>query len=116
MVRLRTITAYKSWERTVAAESNKVRHPSTLESTLHRNIYIGIRNKNGLYVVHGYHNTPAIINHRTVANKPRGLQAARKLRNSRRDNRWVCFALGLPCIHISLTLFTNCGGTLILRI
>lgn len=27
----------------------------------------------------------------SLANKPRGLQAARKLRNDRRENRWVCF-------------------------
>lgn len=29
------------------------------------------------------------------SNKPRGLQAARKLRISRRENRWVSF-----CIHL----------------
>ncbi|KAF8588682.1 ribosomal protein S12/S23 [Ramaria rubella] len=31
------------------------------------------------------------------SNKPRGLQAARKLRNDRRENRWVC-----PIIHINV--------------
>ena len=44
---------------------------------------------NGLYVLtiicpQLYLITPCI------ANKPRGLQAARKLRTDRRDNRWVC--------------------------
>ena len=31
-----------------------------------------------------------------IANKPRGLQAARKLRTDRRENRWVC----LPCVML----------------
>ena len=80
------------------------------------NTHIGIRNKNGLYVVHNYPNILILIDLLIVANKPRGLQAARKLRNTRRDNRWVRFPLGLPCKHILLILGMNCGGTLILRI
>ena len=39
-----------------------------------------------------------------IANKPRGLQAARKLRNTRRDNRWVGLPPDLPYSHYSLIL------------
>ena len=45
-----------------------------------------------------------------IANKPRGLQAARKLRNNRRDNRWVRFPLGLPRLHYSLILYMTVVG------
>jgi hypothetical protein len=51
-----------------------------------------------MYVVRsGLHTNRLIAIHiHIAANKPRGLQAARKLRNTRRDNRWVRFPLGLP--------------------
>ena len=55
------------------------------------------------------HFRPLLI-HCIIANKPRGLQAARKLRNSRRDNRWVRFTPGLPRLHYSLILCVTMGG------
>ena len=42
------------------------------------------------------------------ANKPRGLQAARKLRNTRRDNRWV--RSNLLCLHTSQLIIYICGA------
>lgn len=50
---------------------------------------VTVINKDGLYVVS---NTPSVtdnVNTFIVANKPRGLHAARKLRTDRRLNRWV---------------------------
>jgi hypothetical protein len=32
------------------------------------------------------------------SNKPRGLQAARKLRNDRRENRWVSLGPVISCL------------------
>jgi len=48
--------------------------------------------KNGLYVVYAtlLYTKLSAHNGSLLANKPRGLQAARKLRNDRRENRWVC--------------------------
>lgn len=43
--------------------------------------------KNGLYVV--FPVLRLVCAYQPIANKPRGLQAARKLRNDRRENRWV---------------------------
>jgi hypothetical protein len=40
-----------------------------------------------------------------IANKPRGLQAARKLRTDRRENRWVC----VPCVILILFLMPFTG-------
>jgi hypothetical protein len=50
----------------------------------------GIHCKNGLYVRGYLYILTRTHHYYVVANKPRGLQAARKLRNTRRDNRWVC--------------------------
>jgi hypothetical protein len=74
--------------------------------------HIGIRNKNGLYIIYTYPFSTVIDPLYRIANKPRGLQAARKLRNNRRDNRWVCFPLGLRCLHYSLILCVTVGGLL----
>jgi hypothetical protein len=70
---------------------NKVHHHTFLHFRYLASI-LGIRNDNGLYVVRSDLNNfyrYRLIDTRIAANKPRGLQAARKLRNSRRDNRWV---------------------------
>jgi hypothetical protein len=74
--------------------------------------HIGIRNKHGLYVIYIYLFSTVVDPLYHIANKPRGLQAARKLRNSRRDNRWVRFPPGLPCscLHYSLILCITVWG------
>ena len=55
------------------------------------------------------------VNALIVANKPRGLQAARKLRNTRRDNRWVRSQSTKPHIAHTLTLFFGGLGGQILQ-
>ena len=57
--------------------------------------------KNGLYVVFIIPVNPT-DNGSSLANKPRGLQAARKLRNDRRENRWVCTSIILGQYFLSL--------------
>jgi hypothetical protein len=54
---------------------------------------------------------PLLIQVYHIANKPRGLKAARKLRNTRRDNRWVRFPLGLPCFTSFADPLRDCWGT-----
>ena len=55
-----------------------------------RALYRPQRQDHGLYVVNAVTASDQIVDDgRCVANKPRGLQAARKLRNGRRENRWV---------------------------
>jgi hypothetical protein len=100
----------RSWERTTTVKDNKVHHRSTWKILLLTTpTHIGIRNKNGLYVVYSYTFSTAIDPLYHIANKPRGLKAARKLRNTRRDNRWVRFPLGLHCLHYSLILCMTVG-------
>ncbi|KAG6897900.1 40S ribosomal protein S23 [Termitomyces sp. T32_za158] len=50
-------------------------------------IAIDLDLKNGLFVV--FPVLRRVCAHPSIANKPRGLQAARKLRNDRRENRWA---------------------------
>lgn len=103
----------KSWERTTTVKDNKVHHRSISKTLLLTTpTHIGTRNKNGLYVVYSYPFLTVIDPLYHIANKPRGLQAARKLRNSRRDNRWVRFSLGLPCLHYPLIPCTTVGALL----
>jgi hypothetical protein len=79
------ITINRPWDRTVTVMSHNIL--PTIPGAL--TIVTAICNKNGLYVVSITSTVSDRVNAFIIANKPRGLQAARKLRTTRRENRWV---------------------------